>query len=244
MKRRFGTCSDGGYIVFENVNVDVDVDVDVAAEPWDLYITAGVGLEESFTWDFLSHYGYLLLKRVCWGFDGTISHYPKTYIPNGGVIWFVPKNIGPDLTPTTVNLHHLLEKYDSAFIKMDIEGEEFDWFMNLSPVHIGHIAQWVVELHDINDKHKHHFSMLWEKIQITHWVAHIHGNNFGGICHDAACRPNVIEVTFVRRTMNGTATPIPPIPENEIKIIPTPGLDYPNNPLLPDIVYCQPLRKQ
>lgn len=226
--RRFGNRGDGGYIVALPGEDQC---------PWDLYMSVGVGAEESFTWDFLTWQGWgYKLRGHCWAFDGTIVAYPRCYVPWGAHIWFVAKNIGANMTDTTVNLHQLIGAYRNVFLKMDIEGAEYEWLYGvLAAGLMCLIRQFIVEFHDINsDINKDRFSGVWLQIQETHRVAHIHGNNYGGMGGDAANpRPNVIEVTFVRYADDGNDIPV--MLESDIRFCPIDGLDYPNNPDVADI---------
>lgn len=230
--RRLGNLGDGGYVVW--------VDDDAAAgiiKGYDLYISAGVGAEESFTWDFLMAYGggggaaAGTATPQAWAFDGTVAEFPRQYIPKGARVIFVQRNIGAEMTATTVNLHRLLDTHREVFLKMDIEGAEYEWLAGLSCDLMGHIRQMVIEFHDINRGEL--FSAAWEKVQRTHWVVHIHGNNYGGV---RACdgRPNVIEVTLLRKGAGGADTYVS---EKDIVIFPVCGLDWPNCRGRPDVWY-------
>lgn len=220
--RRLGTLGDGGYVVWIAEGAD-------KVGACDLYISAGVGTEESFTWDFLN---MMLGGPIVWAFDGTVAAFPAQYIPKG---WrervnFVRRNIGPAMTADTVNLHRLIAAHRDIFLKMDIEGGEYAWLAGLTDDQLSRFCQIVIEFHNINSEEL--FTTMWEKVQRTHWVAHIHGNNYGGICVEAGGRPNVIEVTFVRR---GTDADIPFMAEKDIIICPIVGLDWPNRRGVPDL---------
>jgi hypothetical protein len=203
-----------------------------------LYISAGVGTEESFTWDFLTLAG-LPPPFEAWAFDGTVAAFPPQYIPKGWRVYFVRRNIDPEMTAYTANLHRLIAAHSNIFLKMDIEGSEYAWLAGLTDEQMGRFCQIVVEFHDINGAGgggtKELFTAVWEKVQRTHWVAHIHGNNYGGTGDDG--RPNVIEVTFVRQDVRAGMF----VAEKDIVIAPIAGLDWPNRCGWPDIAW-QPLR--
>lgn len=241
-KTRMGAHKDGGYVVVHPSNTN---------KPWDLYISAGVGVEESFSKHFIEH--YQLDKNQCWVFDGTIEEFPKHYLPfqfasktrkhNKG-IWFVKKNIGPDATPNTVNLSQLCEKHQNIFLKMDIEGAEYVWFHSLSASQLLKFREIIIEFHDI---HTHPLaSDVFQKLHGTHYLVHLHGNNYGGVNLDGF--PNVVEATYIRQKddgffMNVSKDGLESDSEFELKyekqmtITPIEGLDFPNEPMLEDITF-------
>ena len=81
------------------------------------------------------------------------------------------------------------------------------------------------EFHDL-DKNEKIFLELTKKLNEKFYIIHIHGNNHGLIQSDGF--PNVIEVTLVNKknNLNFVKYPIS---------FPIKGLDFPNNPLSPDI---------
>lgn len=235
--RRLGTLGDGGYVVWVG-------DGDIIKGMCDLYISAGVGSEESFTWDFLHMIGVGMGSRSsrvgvwAWAFDGTVPAFPARYIPKGHKVCFVQRNIGPEMTPTTVNLHKLISQNREIFLKMDIEGGEYTWLVGLSDDQMGRFLEIVVEFHDINMPTTGElFSTVWEKVQRTHWIVHIHGNNYGGV-RASDGRPNVIEVTLVRKGVDDAIKwGWKHISERDIQIQPIAGLDWPNCPGTADLVF-------
>ena len=135
----------------------------------------------------------------CFAFDGTISSLPS----QNPDITFIKKNIGSVNNESLTNLHEYFEKYDNIFIKMDIEGHEFEWLSTLNTKQIRKIRQFVVEFHyPINNIQN--WSML-EKLKKNMWLIHLHAHN--------GCRynkyllndgsdliiPNLIECTYIRR---------------------------------------------
>ena len=68
-------------------------------------------------------------KRNCAAFDGTINNYPYEYTKN---ITFYKRNIAPFKSENTANLSYFTDNYNDIFLKMDIEGSEYD----LSLIHI------------------------------------------------------------------------------------------------------------
>ena len=73
-KNRCGSNNDGGYVFAE------------LEGEYDLYISAGISNEESFSRDFINKYN--MSEYNSFGFDGTIDKYPYEYTKN---ISFVKK---------------------------------------------------------------------------------------------------------------------------------------------------------
>ena len=230
--KRMGVLGDGGYVVWLGEGCN--------RNDFDAYISAGIGTEESFTWDFLTWWrqGRRRGQNIpAYAFDGTVETYPIQYVPHGAYIEFIKRNIGAKVTDTCVNLHRLIAQYHDIFLKMDIEGGEYEWLVSLTDEQMIHFREIVVEFHDINTTKD--FPIVWDKIQKTHWIVHIHGNNYGGVrIWDG--RPNVIEVTLVKKGINTSELELPKwdyIAECDIHIHPIIGLDWPNCSMQDDLVF-------
>jgi hypothetical protein len=220
-KYRVGNKNDGGYIV-----VDLPGD-------YDSFISGGISNDISFEEDFLNRFPDI----VCNAFDGTINSLPSE---NNKII-FHKKNLGQINSESITNLDNELKSYNNVFLKIDIEGHEF----RLLPVlmdKIKKIKQLVVEFHSPADIHLHpnyysglldiHNQNLWNicnKLNETHTLVHIHGNNgcdihtIGGVL-----LPNVFECTYIRNDYVTERIP------ND-KHFPT-EIDSPNIPNKPDYI--------
>ena len=205
-KIRCGINRDGGY-VFADLNGN-----------YDYYISAGISNEESFSRDFINKYNINISDS--YGFDGTINDFPYEYTRN---IQFIKKNINNFNDDTNTNLSFLTEKYNNIFLKMDIEGGEYPWLLQIDETQLNKFKQIVIEFHGItndswgcnyNDKVK-----CLEKLLKTHYLIHAHGNNFGSVQNNI---PDVIELTYVNK--NYFETP----PELNTQPLPIPDLDYGN----------------
>lgn len=212
-KIRLGNNFDGGYIIGE-IN-----------SPYDCYISAGVSCEESFSRDFIKK--YKMDKTKCFAFDGTIEKYPDGYTDD---ITFFKKNINIINDNNNTNLFFLFEKFDNIFVKMDIEGWEYPWILNMPEEYLKKIKQMTIEFHGIYDDswdtlHKDK-AKCWKKLVSTHYNIHVHGNNFGGVRNKI---PETIEVTYINK--NYFKTP----PQVNVRKLPIVGLDLPNRQGIPDI---------
>jgi hypothetical protein len=212
-KIRCGSNNDGGYVIAE-LNGD-----------YDCYISAGISDEESFSRDFINKYN--MNKNNSYGFDGTINDYPYYYTDK---ISFYKKNINNFNDDNNSNLAFLIDKYSNIFLKIDIEGGEYPWLLQIDENQLNKIKQIVIEFHGItndgwncnyNDKVK-----CLEKLSKTHYIVHAHGNNYGQVVNNI---PDVIELTYVNKNYFIS------VPELNTHPLPIANLDFPNNCSLNDI---------
>jgi glycosyltransferase involved in cell wall biosynthesis len=205
-KIRLGSFMDGGYVIADTVG------------QYDCYISCGVGSEEAFSTEFVQKYTI----KESYAFDGNLTQPWRDPTPG---IQFVPKNIGVTNDDKTTDLVDILSKHSDVFLKMDIEGHEFEWIKHVPTGLLNNIKQITMEFHGINDnswdvpyKVKRE---CFEKLSRTHYIVHAHGNNWA---QKTKHIPDVIELTFVRRDV----FPTPPV-WNTTKL-PLKYIDRPNNP--------------
>jgi hypothetical protein len=213
-KVRYGEKCDGGYVLGE------------LNETYDCYISAGISNEESFSRDFINKYN--MNKYNSYGFDGTINDYPYHYTDK---ITFNKKNINSFNDENNTNLNDLLNKYENIFLKMDIEGGEYPWLLNINETQLNKFKQVVIELHGItnngwgcnyDDKIK-----CLQKLSNTHYIIHAHGNNYSHVVNNI---PDVIELTYVNKKY------FDKVPELNTQCFPIYNLDFPNNSSVNDYV--------
>ena len=220
-KTRYGVDSDGGYVI-----ADLD-------GGYDCYISAGISSEESFSRDFINNYK----TANNYGFDGTICDYPYHYTRN---INFIRKNINSFNDDNNSNLSFLTEKYDNIFLKMDIEGGEYPWLLQIDESQLNKFKQIVIEFHGITDNgwgfnYSDKVKCL-EKLSMTHYIIHAHGNNFGPVRNNI---PDVVEITYVNKKYFSS------VPQVNKQKLPIDNLDFPNNISEKDInMDCYPFVSQ
>jgi hypothetical protein len=207
-KVRKGVNQDGGYVI---------ADLGDNYNCYDCYISAGISCEESFSRDFLKDYSI----TDCYGFDGTIEDYPWIYTDK---IKFIKKNINGFNDNFNTDLTFLTDKFNSIFLKMDIEGGEYPWILNLSQEQLSKFKQIVIEFHDINDDRLNYKpqdkKQCIEKLNENFYLVHAHGNVYGGTFNGI---PNVIELTYVNKNHFKT------VPKLNTTPLPIKDLDYSNN---------------
>lgn len=206
-KKRLGARNDGGYVVAE---LDGE---------YDCYISAGISNEESFTRDFMSNYN--LNINDCYGFDGTIEDYPYQYTRN---IQFIKKNINSFNDDNNTNMSFLTEKYNHIFLKIDIEGGEYPWLLQIEEHQLNKFKQIVIEFHGITNHgwncNYHNKVKCLTKLLKTHYIVHAHGNNHGPVVNNI---PDVIELTYINKNC------LDYVPQLNTQPLPIANLDFPNN---------------
>jgi hypothetical protein len=226
LKVRLGSQNDGGYVICDIQKGSTHGRYE---EPYDLFLSCGVGTNITFEEAFLKRYPDV----KCIAFDGTLSDDSEILKKKIHNLEIVRKNIHAQSSPGTTNLHEYLDKYQNIFVKMDIEGAEFPWINSLSRKQLKSISQLVIEFHypfnDIN-------WLMISKLNKTHWLMHLHPNNSCEVVTvvDAAGHqylvPSVFECTFVRKEhpkLNDEPIPSKIDSENDGSKPPVILFDYP-----------------
>ena len=227
---RIGPQEDGGYVIVDNIN-------------YDLFISCGIANDVRFEESFLD-----IHKIKCIAFDGTIESFP---LYRNNMEW-IKKNIGYINTPNITNLKEYIENKSNIFLKMDIEGSEFNWLDSMSIGDLNKFNQIIMEVHWPFDTYR---ANMLNKLNNTHYLVHIHGNNYcdrdipkhlpSGRTYDGTVTinnnlgiitlPEVFEVTYIKKSLFNN------IDVNPIKINFPTILDFPNNPNAPDINFNIPI---
>jgi len=180
-KYRLGNKNDGGYVVMKT-------------NDYDLLLSGGVGGDIGFEKAFVENYNV-----NCFCFDGTEqSGFELT--KNEPKIKYINKNVGTKNTPTTTNFDFGFDNYNNIFMKLDIEGAEFDLFNSFTDDKLKKIKQLVVEFHFPNTGER------WEalkKLTKTHYLIHYHANNNNHLMYNINYQtiPAVFECTYVRKDL-------------------------------------------
>jgi len=210
-KIRDGFKGDGGYVYGDLSNNNIF--------SYDCYISAGVSFDDSFSQDFIKRYN--MNSSNSYSFDGSIEKYCYENCENK--ITFIKKYINSYNDSCNTNLSDLFEKYNNIFLKMDIEGNEYNWILNTPIDHFAKIKQLVVEFHGINgnnwgtmfqDKIK-----CFQKLNETHYIIHLHENSFDKSFFNI---PDTIEITYINKKFIDN-------PIINKRSLPIPNLDYNNS---------------
>ena len=213
---RVGPREDGGYVIADGFN-------------YDLFISCGITNDIRFEDSFLD-----IHKIKCIAFDGTIQSCPSH---RNNIEW-IQKNIGYLNTDKTTNLKEYIQTNKNIFLKMDIEGSEFNWIDSMTETELDNFSQIVVEFHWPFDIYR--MNML-KKLNKTHYIIHIHGDNYSDtvtINNHKISKinlPEIFEVTYINKKLCDYSLV-------EMKEIQFPTiLDYPNNPKGVDIYFSIPI---
>lgn len=228
---RVGPKGDGGYVIVDGLE-------------YDLFLTCGISKGILFEEGLLD-----MCQMPCHVFDGTIRTFPQ----HKNAMKWIKKNIGYSNTLKTTNLSEYVKLGSKIFLKMVMEGSEFNWLDFVSKENLERIGQIVLEVHWPFDKYR--MSML-QKLNETHYIVHIHGNNFcdrdipkgmpSGRSYDGLVRikrgdlreivlPEVMEITYLNKSFLHSSL----VRKKEIQF-PT-SLDFPNNADVADIEFSIPV---
>ena len=201
-KIRLGRNRDGGYVIIDGFSYDV-------------LLSGGIADDISFENGFLNKYDV-----KCYAFDGSIRDLPEN--ANQSIL-FIKKNIGHSII--NVDLSEYIDRYNSIFLKLDIEGGEYPFIESLSASQIKKIKQITIEFHNPFEKRRYE---CIQKLNQTHYLLHIHANNFSGTVDIKDQKvPKVFECTYLLKELvdmlSLNSEPIPSL------------LDMPNDWRKPDI---------
>jgi hypothetical protein len=195
-KARFGSKFDGGYIFAKTDLID--------------YKIFGFGVNNDISCEVsLNDY----FKGTVDLFDGTCDFNYKLPLN------FSYNKINIDKN----NINEILKCDKPIILKMDIEGYEYECLSNLNDEILNNIHQIGVEFHLWNESgySMEEFYKIILKIQKTHKIFHIHGNNNFGIYRDSI--PHLLELSFINKKLCD-------LNDNDNGEYPVLNLDFPNVP--------------
>lgn len=210
---RAGNLSDGGYVMLRDLKPDG--------------IAYSFGINNDVSWDdAVAGCGYQIFM-----YDMTINDLPKHRLE----FHFFKEGISGKKDPINRldTLENFLERNGhqnqrNMILKMDVEGAEWDFLETVKSETLAQFDQIVFEFHSLAIgvdlvKSGMIISRL-QKLNLTHQVVHIHGNNASGatIIFENALYPELLEVTYVNRANYEF--------EDAEIILPNPNIDAPNLP--------------
>ena len=190
-KIRIGNNKDGGYVLPKK-----------CVDEGDLCISFGLGDNTTYEEDLLNRnkkvigYDIALKAQHAWARKMKLDTYQEF------------SNISE------------VQQSNKIVLKIDTEGSEWNFFETMDTQHFGEkISCFAFELHLNMNPKKTPLSVM-EKMLDTHYVAHVHGNNYGS-CSEMV--PVALEITLANKKYFDN----PPI---DIQKYPIENLDYPNKP--------------
>lgn len=200
---RIGSKGDGGYLLVNNFSEN------------NLVISFGIGQNVDAELFFARQKINVIM------FDGTIGKIPK----NHRNFTFIPKNISgathlmetqidqieinkvfkeiiPSLIDSDIRFK-TVNKNAKFILLIDIEGHEYESLLFLDSIYLERCDQIVVEFHDIYTElttSNSNLKRCLDKLNKTHQVVAVHGNNYGGSIHIRGNDyPDVIEISWLNR---------------------------------------------
>jgi hypothetical protein len=147
---------------------------------------------------------------------------------------FFPLFLGAKTEGEFVNFDHIFHEIigmdrlsdRAVFLKMDIEGAEYDALPLLVP-YLQKINAMVFEFHYL-DRLGEAFENIVASFSERFFIAHVHANNYGGYIKNSKL-PLTLEICFLNKDLLES----PPRPS--MLSYPVPGLDSPCNPDIPEL---------
>jgi hypothetical protein len=212
--KRFGEPHDGGYLLCGNLLAPVEAGYSYGISNYDGW---GCDLSKQLRIPLHQYDCFDVRPPACPG--GRTIFHPECVAGSRATI---------DGRPFDSLEHQIATNGDGGrriVVKMDVEGAEWDTFLQTPDAVFARIDQMAVEFHDVGDTR---FILAVAKLKESFHVAHRHFNNFS--CDDALepFAARAYEVLFVNKRIGVTdGSPAPPGPH---------PLDAPNNPRAND---CQ-----
>jgi len=151
---------------------------------YDFYILAGVSKNELFSKLVMMN---MNIPVGC-AFDSSITEKPM-YFPDNMRI--MSKNVSAMKGKDNINLKYFIERYNDIFLKMDVHGAEYLWFLSLSTDDLMSFKQIVVSFYDVNNNPTKNRALnkinCFTKLSETHDVVAIDSSG------------PVLNVTYVRK---------------------------------------------
>ncbi|MDR2772581.1 MAG: hypothetical protein LBB93_03845 [Elusimicrobiota bacterium] len=192
-KERIGGEGDGGYVTI------------ISSPPLQPRIAYSFGISTRSPWDLeIAQRGYEVFQ-----YDGTIDK-PPDYHP---LLKFFKFNIGSGAGQKSVR--QILEENGhtdkNIILQCDIEGSEWDVFESIDRDDILVFEQMIIEFHNVYAAGKNFKRQLevLKKINKTHQVVHIRGNDCGRatVLNNLLFLPESLEVTYIRKYNPATQKP-------------------------------------
>jgi len=207
-KIRLGNHMDGGYIMSE-----------VALNKCTSLFTYGVGHNITYEEDFMQRY-----NKPAYMFDHTMGMKPFV----DGYMHYFDEGLGfEDRCGDVVEHYDRLNIDGDIILKVDIEGNEYDYFLKANIQKIASITSGLcIEVHDLsNYKARCACINMLELFEKYFTLVHVHGNNYGPLfSYEGHYVPDVLELSYVNKKLISSE-------ELDTAIYPIDGLDAANNPM-------------
>ncbi len=216
-KKRLGPTQDGGYVMPVSV-----------LEKCDALFTYGVGGETRYEEEFSRDY-----RKPVYMFDHTLPEAP--YQPHicyqDENVKFFREGLGSEPNCRDFLEHYAeIQKTGEVFLKVDIEGGEYDWLLNADIDAMAKVVTGInLEFHWLHEEPRQEKMIAIMKKLNEHFVMnHIHANNWVTMFPlEGRMIPIVLEMSFINKRHVEKFEP-------SLLQYPIKGLDWPNKPDAPD----------
>ncbi|HAT9817375.1 TPA: hypothetical protein JBD68_14180, partial [Legionella pneumophila subsp. pneumophila] len=223
---RHGKENDGGYVAAVKAFKQADV-----------LLGYGIHKDNSFEDQFS-----LIYNKPSYGFDCGIEQVAsksklftlvKECIVSDAFL-YNPANTNHKVTSFVEQLDNLNIKDKKLFIKMDIEGAEYDAFSGIMK-HKDNITGIALEIHFNDARSTQNAITLLEQLEKHFVLIHVHGNNYAAATGFSTTKslgtiPNVIELSYINKALVKNYN----LSENQSHPL---KIDQPNNPNRPDAAF-------
>lgn len=213
--KRFGCQGDGGYVLLDNI------------KPETVCFSLGIAQEISFDIDIARNVSHVYM------FDYSIAS-PPVSVSNAS---FYPLKVVREIKDPQIeiDLNLMFERYSPhspIILKVDIEGSEWDVFLDVSSRNIERCDQIIVEFHGIQilplNSNFESYVFLLRRMLTSHTIVNTHINNWDGYeVINGIPVPNVLEVTFVKNSL---------LDRLNCNGLTLESLNFPNNPSKPEFL--------
>jgi hypothetical protein len=205
---RLGPNFDGGYVVNKTaLNIS------------DILYCYGVG----HNYDFENDYSKMFEHKIVRMFDPTVD----IKLIRNNMHFLMEGLYGFGMNNTSFEKHLILngDENKNIFLKIDVEGSEYDFFEFLNFDFLKNVTGLVIEFHELYDyKTRCRFKNIIFNLLKNYDITHLHGNNHTALLEfdGGFLFPSTPEITFIRKDLNNFSQYIS-------RSYPIEGLDYPNN---------------
>lgn len=184
-KVRLGNWSDGGYVVS-----------DKALQTCSALFTYGVGHNTTYEEDFIQTY-----NKPVYMFDHTMNMNSF----KDGLLNYFDEGLGfEDRCGDIFDHYKRLNIQGDIFIKVDVEGAEYDYFLKTDIRKLASIASGLcIEFHKLSDPATRSMCInLLEVFEKYFTLVHVHGNNYGSLfSYEGYYIPDVLELSYVNKKL-------------------------------------------
>ena len=193
---RHGSLHDGGYVIPLKALKEADV-------------LMGYGIDNDNSFEDLFSLNY---KKPSYGFDCGITtikgksdlfHFVDECIANDNFL-YNHQNSNKKITTFNTQIENQKLQNKKVFIKMDIEGAEYDAFSDIIQ-HSANITGIALEMHFQDLPAMKKAVSLLKDLDQDFLLVHVHGNNYCrqsfNSCNAKGAIPNVIELSFINKSL-------------------------------------------